>query len=115
MSPASSFPIFCACEKAGEIPRINKAENIFIKVFNTATPSLIASSGTGYNDTVSDFKPQLIDIDSIPESGVRGQILMPETDRYQSAMGVNQDHSLIALYQGDYTLTQEKVGTRYDG
>ncbi len=38
---------------------------------------------------------------------------MPKTDRYQSAMIVNQDHSLYAAYQGDHTLTQKEVGTRY--
>ncbi len=38
---------------------------------------------------------------------------MPETDRYQSAMVVNQDHSLFALYEGDYVLTQDKIGSRY--
>ena len=37
----------------------------------------------------------------------------PKTDRYQSAMIVNQDHSLFALYQGDHVLTQEKIGSRY--
>lgn len=38
---------------------------------------------------------------------------MPKTDRYQSAMVVNQDHSLFALYEGDYVLTQNKIGSRY--
>ena len=38
---------------------------------------------------------------------------MPETDRYQSAMVVSQDHSLFALYGGDHTVSQERVGTRY--
>ena len=41
------------------------------------------------------------------------KLKMPKTDRYQAAMIVSQDHSLFALYQGDYTLTQEKIGTRY--
>ena len=40
-------------------------------------------------------------------------LTMPKTDRYQSAMIVNQDHSLFALYQGKHVLTQEKIGTRY--
>jgi hypothetical protein len=38
---------------------------------------------------------------------------MPKTDRYQSAMVVNQDHSLFALYEGDSVLTQDKIGSRY--
>lgn len=38
---------------------------------------------------------------------------MPKTDRYQSAMVMNQNHSLIALYEGDYVLTQDKFRTRY--
>lgn len=38
---------------------------------------------------------------------------MPQTNRYLSAMIVNQDHSLFALYQGERKLTRENVGTRY--
>ncbi len=38
---------------------------------------------------------------------------MPKTDRYLSAMIVNQDHSTFALYQGDHVLTQKDIGTRY--
>ncbi len=38
---------------------------------------------------------------------------MPKTDRYQSAMVVNQDHSLFALYEVDYVLMQDKIGSRY--
>jgi hypothetical protein len=38
---------------------------------------------------------------------------MPKTDRYQSAMVVNQNHSLFALYEGEYVLTQDKMRTRY--
>ncbi len=38
---------------------------------------------------------------------------MPKTDRYQSAMVVNQDHSLFAAYAGDHELTQENIGSRY--
>jgi len=30
---------------------------------------------------------------------------IPKTDRYQLAMVTNQDHSLFALYEGDYVLT----------
>lgn len=40
-------------------------------------------------------------------------IHMPKTSRYQSAMVVNQDHSLFALYAGKHRLTQEDVGSRY--
>ena len=38
---------------------------------------------------------------------------MPKTDRYQSAMIVSQDHSIFAVYQGDYVLTQKDIGSRY--
>ncbi len=38
---------------------------------------------------------------------------MPTLDRYQSAMIVNQDHSLFAFYEGDLSLTQESIGSRY--
>lgn len=41
------------------------------------------------------------------------ELQMPKTDRYQSAMIVNQDHSLVAVYGGDYTLTEKKIGTKY--
>ena len=41
------------------------------------------------------------------------ELKMPKTDRYQSAMIVNQDHSLFALYQGDHVLTQNDIGSRY--
>lgn len=40
-------------------------------------------------------------------------LIMPKTDRYQSAMIVSQDHSTFALYQGEHVLAQEIVGTRY--
>jgi uncharacterized protein DUF1254 len=33
---------------------------------------------------------------------------MPNTDRYQSAMVISQDHSAYALYQGDHTITEKK-------
>ncbi|WP_185233807.1 DUF1214 domain-containing protein [Teredinibacter franksiae] len=41
----------------------------------------------------------------------------PKTDRWQSMMIVNQDHSIPpAIYEaGSYTLTQKDVGTRYVG
>ena len=41
------------------------------------------------------------------------ELKMPKTDRYQSAMIVNQDHSLFALYKGDHVLTQDSIGSRY--
>ncbi len=41
------------------------------------------------------------------------ELKMPKTDRYQSAMIVNQDHSLFALYEGDHVLTQDSIGSRY--
>lgn len=41
------------------------------------------------------------------------KLKVPKTDRYQSAMIVSQAHSIFALYQGDYTLTQEQIGSRY--
>jgi len=41
------------------------------------------------------------------------ELSIPRTDRYVSAMIVNQDHSLFALYQGEHELTKESVGTRY--
>lgn len=42
-------------------------------------------------------------------------ITKPETDRWQSMMLVNQDHSIFpAIYEaGSYELTQEAIGTRY--
>jgi hypothetical protein len=42
-------------------------------------------------------------------------ITKPETDRWQSLMLVNQDHSIpAAIYDaGSYTFTQEDIGTRY--
>ena len=42
-------------------------------------------------------------------------ITKPKTDRWQSMMIVNQDHSIPpAIYKaGSYTLTQEDIGTRY--
>ena len=40
-------------------------------------------------------------------------LVMPKTNRYQSAMIVSQDHSIFAVYQGDYVLTQKDVGSRY--
>jgi len=41
------------------------------------------------------------------------ELQMPKTDRYQSAMIVSQDHSLFAVYGGDYTLTEKKIGSKY--
>ena len=41
------------------------------------------------------------------------ELTMPKTDRYQSAMVVSQDHSIFAVYHGDYILTQKDVGSRY--
>lgn len=41
------------------------------------------------------------------------EINMPKTDRYQSAMIVNQDHSLYALYKGNHVLTKESIRSRY--
>ena len=41
------------------------------------------------------------------------ELTMPKTDRYQSAMIVSQDHSIFAVYTGDYTFTQDEIGTRY--
>ncbi|WDE96389.1 DUF1214 domain-containing protein [Lentisphaera profundi] len=41
------------------------------------------------------------------------KLSMPKLDRYQSAMIVNQDHSLFAAYEGDHDFTQDKIGTRY--
>lgn len=38
---------------------------------------------------------------------------MPKTDRYQSAMIVSQEHSIFAVYEGDYVLTEKEVGSRY--
>ena len=38
---------------------------------------------------------------------------MPKTDRYQSAMIVSQDHSIYAVYEGEYTLTEKDIGSRY--
>jgi len=38
---------------------------------------------------------------------------MPESDRYQSAMIVSQDHSTYSLYEGEYSITKESVGTRF--
>lgn len=42
-------------------------------------------------------------------------VTKPETDRWQSMMLVNQDHSIPpAIYDpGAYTFTQEQIGTRY--
>jgi len=42
-------------------------------------------------------------------------ITKPETDRWQSLMLINQDHSIPpAIYDaGSYTFTQEQIGTRY--
>jgi hypothetical protein len=42
-------------------------------------------------------------------------ITKPETDRWQSLMLVNQDHSIpAAIYKsGSYTFTQDDIGTRY--
>ena len=42
-------------------------------------------------------------------------ITKPKTDRWQSMMIVNEDHSIPpAIYKaGSYTLTQKDVGTRY--
>ncbi|MGC9494483.1 DUF1254 domain-containing protein, partial [Vibrio genomosp. F10] len=42
-------------------------------------------------------------------------ITKPKTDRWQSMMLVNQDHSIPdAIYKaGSYTFTQEDIGTRY--
>jgi len=42
-------------------------------------------------------------------------IIKPKTDRWQSMMTVNEDHSIPpAIYEsGSYTLTKEDIGTRY--
>lgn len=42
-------------------------------------------------------------------------IIKPETDRWQSMMLINQDHSILpAIYEaGSYELTQKDIGTRY--
>ena len=41
------------------------------------------------------------------------ELKMPNTDRYQSAMIVNQNHSIFALYEGDHVLDQKSIGSRY--
>lgn len=41
------------------------------------------------------------------------ELKMPTTDRYQSAMIVSEDHSLYALYEGDYVITENDIGSRY--
>jgi len=40
-------------------------------------------------------------------------LTVPKSDRYQSAMVINQDHSIDVLYQGAHVLTRNDVGTRY--
>jgi hypothetical protein len=42
-------------------------------------------------------------------------VTKPETDRWQSMLLINQDHSILpAIYEpGTYTFTQEQIGTRY--
>ena len=40
-------------------------------------------------------------------------LTMPKTDRYQSAMIVNQDHSIFAVYEGEHKFTRDSIGTRY--
>ena len=41
------------------------------------------------------------------------ELKMPNTDRYQSAMIVNQNHSTFALYEGDHVLDQKSIDSRY--
>jgi len=41
------------------------------------------------------------------------ELKIPSTDRYQSAMIVNQNHSIFALYEGDHVLDQKSIGSRY--